>query len=355
MIVEYEKRVELEKMKIEQRTEQMMREKKEKTQYYMVQKVSEQRSNHINETKTKRQMKLPQDDMLYLNHDFDNREDFEAKAVSSLLQSQISNQRHNKQNKVFHSSKNYNHVQSVVGSKKNESEINSKKSSTCNLSDTHHNTDISKTHSQSDLKVGGMFRTRKLERRKSIEAKYTNPLERDLMESMEREIELLTETLAMDSIKNLDIPKPLEKVDWRPKHIPEIGEMYRRSLNNDLYKEHDDKMNNYLNNNLDIDRDELNNQTYIRREPSPSKNITYQSVQKSRSSSPLKIQQNPQIAIQKTSAPPQKANIKLKHQTTIPIKAHTHNEESTDNPFDKFDNKTIGVVDINTSLQTKTT
>ncbi len=412
MTPDIEIRAELEKQRVEQRAEQLLRERKEKNENYLVQKASESNNQKLKEIATRKQMKLPLDDALYLNHDFDSREDFEQITSSSLQKVSVENHpnKQTRPRKAFHAKANYEHVQSVITSKKNESDLGSKKTQS-NLN-SESQAEMVKTHSESDVSVGGFLRTRRLERRKSIEAKFKNPFERDLMEMIEEDIEMMTETLASDSLRNLDIPKPLEKIEYFKPIDPEILKMHSRSTHSNLYKDYDQHLDKEMNTRLKEEHDKLDEGDFIPRNQSPIRQqsrgrrpVNSYSPQKQLRASPeakigapahqaqpkkpnqikqdLKPQQSklltanrasdPRIAVEPAQLGPIHIRTFPQQPGPVPLAANQPetqppretksqngmrktnfmvenkytkqnnrpiNEESNDNPFDKFDNKT---------------
>ena len=350
MSLDIEARAEIEKQRIEQRAEQLLKERRDKNENYLVHKASENNNQKLKEIAAKKQMKLPMDDALYLNHDFDSRDEFEKISTSSLQKVSPDNQNKvTRSRKAFHATANYDHVQSVIASKKNESETGSKKTQSHLHSESQG--EMVKTHSESDVSVGGFLRTRRLERRKSIEAKFKNPFERDLMEMMEEDIEILTETLASDSLRNLDIPKPLEKVEYFKPIDPEMLKMHTRSTHSHLYKEYDQHLDTDLDNQLREEHNRLDEKDFIPRHGSPQRAHS-RGRRPVNSYSPLKQPQRGQEAKQGASIPqPQskKAN-PMKQELKAPQpKLQTAGRASTQNIA--IEPSQLGPIQIKTYLQ----
>jgi hypothetical protein len=275
--VDHDKKIENEKLKLEVRTEQLLRERKEKTENFFSSKGADIKSISQckdNNKPTKKQIKLPSSDLLYLNHEFDDRESFHAVGNRDIdgHQAPINSQKQTLKSKPTSFPASYDHVKSVVSSMKSTSDLQSKKNRSLISTEVAHDASLFHQESKTSLfSINGMVRTSKKDRRKEIEAKFKNPLEREIMELMEEDIERLSETCFSESLIIDESKEPfkdhkniMSRTCLLDKQVKSIQEQFGR--------EQEVRYNSFLMSKIEDDLDTIDQIKLNRRDTSPQRN-----------------------------------------------------------------------------------
>jgi hypothetical protein len=282
----------------------MLRERKEKTENYARSRMGESGGLEKNPEQTrecretKKQVKLPSADLLYLNHEFDDREDFDSldQKVSSTKVGMKEKPKPNHPAKPLSFTANYDHIQSVVGSKHSQSDLHSRRDQSQLLAEQM--PDQSTTHLASTTSViskEGMFRTSKVERRKTIEARFKNPLERDFMEAMEQDIERLTELLAIETDSDAGTQQHTTQVSEYQSGKYLLARQVE-NMQHTFARDHEERLDTFINDKMMSDLDVFDKEISTVRERSPARVARYRNRSQSlgRSNSPAKHQKTNQ-------------------------------------------------------------
>lgn len=253
----------------------MLKDRKERTQDYVKSRLSESHGpdNSKKDLKQKKkQIKLPSTDLLYLNHEFEDREDFERieQNPMAIIDQQDPVQKSTFKKRQISFPVSYDHVQSTLNSKHSASDLNSGHTKSQTSMELVH--DTSALHGASSLSLlskDDLVRTNKAQRRKEIEAKFKNPLERDFMEMMESDIERLSECFAIESGQDLDIP-PEGNSSTHNKSSTYLLDEQVRKMQTTFGKDYQNHINSFLEEKLQGDVDRLGEEIPFRRERSPA-------------------------------------------------------------------------------------
>jgi hypothetical protein len=275
-----------------------------------VQKVGEANlQKHKENTEKKAQLTIPCDDKLYLNHDFEEREDFEQYGAKNIALAILDPHYDSKPKtkKAFHHQPNYDHVQSVITSHKSKSDIGSNHGKS-HASEMNHDgssmPDPGQT-TQSSTSLASTEKSRKLDRRKSIEAKYMNPMEREFMEMMENDIDDLASIPLAETLSKKDIPESYGKIQWAPLPDQLIWKQQVNQIQQEFTREYENRLNDTFKEQYEADTEELE-QNFIRkgksrspprfrytnRSPSPENKMYKEHQNSTQAKNPSSINQN---------------------------------------------------------------
>lgn len=194
----------------------MLKERKEKSDNYVARNLALENTSHASHQQDDyytKNSKLPLHDLQYLNHDFDDRDEFEQRSkhsISTLTSSLSKNKQSQKKLKAVHIPANYDHIQSIVAHKVQSLDQENRFDESQTAKEDASSLTMDKTNGQSAAK-SSIYSKNKMERRKKIESLYKDPLERDFMEMLEEDIDELTDIPATESMKNLDKPVPYSR------------------------------------------------------------------------------------------------------------------------------------------------
>lgn len=275
-----------EKQKLEQRTEQLLKERKERAKEYVKGRLSEStgpENTKKDPKRAKKQIKLPSTDLLYLNHEYEDREDFdriEQNPMSIRTESDY-NQTESIRKRQISFPVSYEHVQSTLNSKHSASDLISRQNKSQTSSDMAHDTSSHNTASNmSILSKDDLVRTNKKHRRQEIESKFKNPLERDFMEMMETDIEKLSECFAIESGQDLDIP-PDRAFQSHTNSSTYLLDQQVKNMQHTFSKNYQNHYTSFLEERLNDDMDRLGNGLIERRDRSPRRRQMYGGMSKS--------------------------------------------------------------------------
>lgn len=259
---------------MELRTEQMLRERKEKTETYFSTKTADSKSiSTAKETQkpAKKQIKLPSSDLLYLNHEFDDLYDFHAAGAKTVdsVPPDVEHLNRTERRKPMTITANYDHVKSVVSSQKSASDLHSKKNRSQFSGDGGHDSSAINMESKTSLvSEDGLIRTSKIARRKVIETRFKNPLERELMEMMEEDIDRLSESTVFEQPPAATSVQPYTETNFN-KSKTWLLDQQVRSLEDQFSRDQEVKYNSFLRSKIEDDLETASRADLMRRDHSP--------------------------------------------------------------------------------------